>query len=139
MDKKYETKKKKSLSKFAKEHKKEITIGVLAIGTIVTNIVMYKMQYSFKSSSDIFDDINLDVDPVEECIPKLFLEADIDKKCDNDNNYISRNINVPEYIRKLPKDYKHSQNAVESAKRLGYDLLDDETFVRQYSYTKIGA
>lgn len=51
----------------------------------------------------------------------------------------NKTINVPEYIRKLPKDYSHSQNAVELAKRLGYDLLDDETFVQRYSYTKMSA
>ena len=56
-----------------------------------------------------------------------------------DDNLVNKTINVPEYIRKLPKDYSHSQNAVELAKRLGYDLLDDETLVQRYSYTKMGA
>lgn len=56
-----------------------------------------------------------------------------------DDNLVNKTINVPEYIRKLPKDYRHSQNAVELAKSFGYDLPDDKTFVQQYSYKKISA
>ena len=54
-----------------------------------------------------------------------------------DDNLVNKTINVTEHTRKLPKDYRHSQNARELAKSFGYDLPDDETFVRKYSYLKI--
>ncbi len=140
MDKKFETKKKKSLSTFAKEHKKEITIGVLTIGTIVTGIVIYKKcNVSLKNTMVYLNDIHLGTETVKERIPNLLLDIEIDKNCNVDNNSLRRIINVPDYIRKLPKDYKHSKNAVELAEKFGYDLLDNETFVKAYSYPKISA
>lgn len=140
MDKKCETKKKKTLSTFAKEHKKEITIGALTIGTIVTGIVIYKKcNVPLKEVMTYFNDIHLGAETVKERIPNLLLNIEIEKNCGVDNNSVSKIINVPEYIRKLPKDYRHSQNAVEFAKRFGYDLPDDETFVRPYSYLKTSA
>lgn len=130
MDSKIETKKKKSFSTFVKEHKREITIGVLTISTVVTGIVIYKKHNDLlKTATEHTNVLHLGVETVKEYIPDLLPDVETANKT----------INVPEYIRKLPKDYKHSQNAVESAKRLGYDLLDDETFVQQYSYTKISA
>lgn len=128
MDKKFETKKMKSLSTFAKEHKKEITISALTIVTIVTVIVIHKKF-----------NVPLGAETVKECIPNLLLDTEIDKNCDADNNSASKTINVQEYIRKLPKNYKHSQNAVELAEKLGYTLRDDETFVKPYSYLKTSA
>ena len=130
MDSKIETKKKKDFSTFVKEHKREITIGVLTIGTIITGVVIYKKHNDLlKTATEHINVIHLGVETVKEHIP--------DSLPDVEN--ANKTINVPEYIRKLPKDYKHSQNAVESAKRLGYDLLDDETFVQPYSYIKISA
>lgn len=140
MDKKFETKKKKSLSTFAKEHKKEITIGALTIGTIVTSIVIYKkINVPLKEAMTYSNDIHLGAETVKECIPNLLLDIEIAKNCDADNNSTSKTINVQEYIRKLPENYKHSQNAVELAEKLGYTLLDDETFVKSYSYLKTSA
>lgn len=140
MDKKFETKKKKSLSTFAKEHKKEITIGALTIGTIVTSIVIYKkFNAPLKEAMTYSNDIHLGTEIVKECIPNLLLDIEIDKNCDADNNSASKTINVQEYIRKLPENYKHSQNAVELAEKLGYTLLDNETFVKSYSYLKTSA
>ncbi len=140
MDKKFETKKKKSLSTFAKEHKKEITIGALTIGTIVTGIVIYKKcNVPLKKVMTYSNDRHLGAETVKERIPNLLLDIEIDKNCDIDNNSVSKIVNVPEYIRKLPKDYKHSKNAVEIAEKFGYKLLDDETFVKSYSYLKTSA
>ena len=141
MDKKCETKKKKSLSTFAKEHKKEIITCVLTIGTIVTGIVIYKKyNFSLKEVMAYSNDIYLEDETVKECITNLLLDdIEIEKNCDIDNNSISKIINVPDYIRKLPKDYKHSKNAAEAAEKLCYNLLDNETFVKSYSYHKTRA
>lgn len=130
MDSKIETKKKKSFSAFVKEHKRVISIGILTIGTVVTSIVIYKKHNDLvKTATEQLKVLHLDVEIVKEHTPDLLPDVESTNKI----------INVPEYIRKLPKDYKHSQNAVESAKRFGYDLLDDETFVQPYSYNKMSA
>ena len=140
MDKKVETKKKKALSTFAKEHKKEIMIGALTIGTVITGIVIYKKcNVPLKNAMVNPNDIHLGTETVKENIPDLLPDVEIDKNCNIDNDSVSRIINVPEYIRKLPKDHKHSKNAVELAEKSGYDLLDNETFVKAYSYHKISA
>ena len=140
MDKKCETKKKKSLSTFAKEHKKEMAIGALTIGTIVTGIVIYKKcNIPLKEAMAYSDNLCLGAESVKERIPDLLFNTEIVIKNDIDNNPVSRIINVQEYIRKLPKDYNHSKKALELAAEYGYNLLDNETFVRPYSYLKPSA
>ena len=95
MDKKCETKKKKSLSTFAKEHKKEMAIGALTIGTIVTGIVIYKKCNSpLKEAMAYSNNLRLGVESVKERIPDLLFNTEIDIKNDINNNPVSRIINV---------------------------------------------
>lgn len=128
-----DTKEKRGWAK-VKEHKTEIIITTATVFAIIASVYVYKKRITINvlknknigKYANVYKNIN----------PIL---TEIIENGIADDNIVNKNINVPEYIRKLPKDYKHSQNAVELAKRFGYDLSDDETFVRQYSYLKTSA
>lgn len=114
-----------------KEHKTEIIIATATVFTVITIVFVYKKG----STINVLKNVNTEkyAKNPKNISPIL---TEIIENSIIDDNRVNKNINVSGYIRELPKDYKHSQNAVELAKRLGYDLLDDETFVQQYSYTK---
>ena len=117
-----------------KEHKTELIIVTATVFTVIACVFVYKRG----ATINVLKNENMDKYAKE---PKNIspILTEIIENSITDDNLVNKTINVSEYIRKLPKDYRHSQNAVESAKRLGYDLLDDETFVQPYSYIKISA
>lgn len=135
-----ETKKKKSFSAVIEEQKRKITIGVLAIGTFAIGVVIYKRcNIRIKDAEAYSGVVHVGVEALKECIPNPLLDVETAKNCAIDNNSVGKTINVPEYIRRLPKDHKHSQNAVELAKKHGYNLQENETLVNAYSYLKMSA
>lgn len=117
-----------------KEHKTEIIIVSATIFAVIASVYVYKKGVII----NVLKNENIDkyANAPKNTIPIL---TEIIENNTTDDNLANKTINVPEYIRKLPKDYRHSQNAVELAKNFGYDLPDDETFVRPYSYPKISA
>ena len=117
-----------------KEHKTEIIIVAATVLTAVASAIVYKRG----ATINILKNENMDKYAKE---PKNIspILTEIIENSITDDNLVNQTINVPEYMRKLPKDYRHSQNAVELAKSFGYELPDDETFVRPYSYLKISA
>lgn len=128
-----DTKEKKFWVK-VKEHKTEIIIATATVFTVVASVFFYKKGVKINILKNEY--IDKYANEPKNISPTLteFIENSI-----TDDNLVNKTINVPEYIRKLPKDYRHSQNAVELAKSFGYDLPDDKTFVQQYSYKKISA
>lgn len=117
-----------------KEHKVVIIIATATVFTVVAGIFVYKREVKI----DVLKNENIGKYTNEPKNISPILKKIIENSI-TDDNLVNKTINVPEYIRKLPKDYKHSQNAVSLAKSFGYDLPDDKTFVQQYSYTKISA
>ena len=117
-----------------KEHKTELIIVTATVFTVIACVFVYKRG----ATINVLKNENMEKYAKE---PKNIspILTEIIENSITDDNLVNKTINVTEYMRKLPKDYRHSQNAVESAKRLGYDLLDDETFVQPYSYIKISA
>ena len=128
-----DTKEKKFWVK-VKEHKTEIIIATATVFTVVASVFFYKKGVKINILKNEY--IDKYANEPKNISPTLteFIENSI-----TDSNLVNKTINVPEYIRKLPKDYRHSQNAVELAKSFGYDLPDDKTFVQQYSYNKMSA
>lgn len=117
-----------------KEHKTEIIIVTATVLTAVASVIVYKKGVTI----NVLKNENMDKYAKESKNISPILTEIIENSI-TDDNLVNKTINVPEYMRKLPKDYRHSQNAVELAKSFGYELLDDETFVRPYSYLKISA
>lgn len=117
-----------------KEHKTEIIIATATVFTVIAGVYIYKRGMTINGlkneNIDNYANVPKNISPIL---------TEIIENSINDDNLVNKTINVPEYMRKLPKDYRHSQNAVELAKSFGYDLPDDETFVRPYSYSKISA
>lgn len=115
-----------------KEHKKEFIIATATVFAVIASVYIYKKRVTI----NVLKNDNIDkYANVPKNISSILMEF-IENSA-TDDNLVNKTINVPEYIRKLPKDYRHSQNAVELAKSFGYDLLDEETFVRPYTYLKI--
>lgn len=114
-----------------KEHKTEIIIATATFFAAIASVYVYKKGVKINvlknENIDNYANVPKNISPILTEI----IETSI-----TDDNLVNKTINVREYIRRLPKNYSHSQNAVDFAKRLGYDLLDDETFVRPYSYHK---
>lgn len=128
-----DTKEKKFWVK-VKEHKTEIIIATATVFTVVASVFFYKKGVKINIlKNEYIDKYANEPKNISPTLTK-FIENSI-----TDANLVNKTINVPEYIRKLPKDYRHSQNAVELAKSFGYDLPDDKTFVQQYSYNKMSA
>ncbi len=125
-----DTKEKRGWAK-VKEHKTEIIITTATVFAVIASVYVYKKGVTI----NVLKNKNIEKYANEsKNINPILME--IIENGIADNNIVNKTINVPEYIRKLPKDYRHSQNAVELAKNFGYDLPDNETFVRPYSYLK---
>lgn len=128
-----DTKEKKGWVK-VKEHKAEIIIATATVFAVIASVYVHKRGITISAlkneNIDKYANVSKNISPIL---------TEIIENSINDDNPVNKTINVSEYMRKLPKDYRHSQNAVELAKSFGYDLLDDETFVRPYSYLKISA
>lgn len=100
-----------------KEHKTEIIIVSATIFAVIASVYVYKKGVII----NVLKNENIDkyANAPKNTIPIL---TEIIENNTTDDNLANKTINVPEYIRKLPKDYRHSQNAVELAKNFGYDL-----------------
>lgn len=128
-----DTKEKRGWAK-VKEHKTEIIITTATVFAVIASVYVYKKGVTINVMKN--KNIGKYANESKNINPIL---TEIIENGIADDNIVNKTINVPEYIRKLPKDYRHSQNAVELAKSFGYDLPDNETFVRPYSYLKISA
>lgn len=117
-----------------KEHKTEIIIATATVFAVIVGAYVYKKGVTINALKNENIDKCVNVPKNERPILTEVSENSI-----IDDNLAKKTINVSEYIRKLPKGYNHSKNAVESAEKYGYNLLDNETFVKPHSYLKASA
>lgn len=127
--------KEKGFFEKAKEHKKEIIIGAVAVISVVGAVLIVKNRAPIISAikSLRIEEVLTNSSETRNIAGPLISKSV--KKSVTSNLPIGNIINVREHIRNLPEGWNPSINKVELAAKFGYSLEEHQTLVNAYAKT----
>ncbi|MGN0803915.1 MAG: hypothetical protein ACI4QI_06025 [Candidatus Coproplasma sp.] len=119
---------------FFDKHSKGIMWGMITVGGIVTGFLVYKNREIIDNLfGTLFKLPKQGVPSMPKCVEtsKQLEQVQIVEKT------MRQHIEVPMYCRKLPIGQKASAGKIAMAAEMGYELADNMTLVRKYSYERV--
>ena len=126
--------KKKSFIEKAKEHKKEIAIGAVAILSVVAVVLVVKNKATIKAAFKSMNNEGVLVNSLETRNSVAPIISEVTPTSIPSNVPIVE-INVRGHIRNLPEGWNPSASNKEIARTLGYCLDEHQTWINPYTKT----
>jgi hypothetical protein len=134
IDGKINENKKKSFIEKAKEHKKEIAIGAVAILSVVAVVLVVKNKATIKAAFKSMNNEGVLVNSLETRNSVAPIISEVTPTSIPSNVPIVE-INVRGHIRNLPEGWNPSASNKEIARTLGYCLDEHQTWINPYTKT----